>query len=67
MQEAQALKEQVDTACQKEAGLKACIHPWLEEAFTVTTTIEGKLVQMKDTYALRQEGASDNNASKIRA
>lgn len=43
MKEAQALKEQVDVACQKEAVLKVRIQPWLEEAFTVTATINGKL------------------------
>lgn len=54
----------MDVARQKEAGLKACIQPWLEEAFTVIAMIEGKLAQMQDTYAQRQEGASDNDASE---
>jgi len=46
MKKAQALKEQVDVARQKEVVLKAHIQPWLEEAFTATATIEGKLAQM---------------------
>jgi len=46
MKEAQALKEQVDVVRQKEAVLKAYIHPYLKEAFTVTTMIEEKLAQM---------------------
>jgi len=66
MRETQALKEQVDTACQKEAVLKERIQPWLEEAFTVKTKIKGKLAQMQGIYALKQGIVPDNNASKIR-
>lgn len=62
--EAQALKEQVDAACQKEVGLKARIQPWIKEAFTGTAMIEENLAQMQDTCALRQEGASNNDASE---
>jgi len=64
MREAQSLKEQVDAKCQKEVGLKPCIQPYLKEAFTVTTTIEGKLAQMQDTYVQRQWGAFDSDASE---
>lgn len=67
MREAQALKAQVDTSCQKEEVLKECIQPWLEESFTITAVIERKLAQMHDTYVQRQEGTSDNNASDIHA
>jgi len=44
MQQAKALKEQVDAVRHKEAVLKTCIHPWIDEAFTITIDIEGKLV-----------------------
>lgn len=43
LQQVKALKEQVDVARQKEAVLKAHIQPWIDEAFTITTTIKGKL------------------------
>jgi len=46
--------------CQKEDVLKARIQPWLWEAFTIIVTIKGKLTQLQDAYAQRQEGASDN-------
>jgi len=65
LREAEALKEQVDVARQKEAVLKECIQPWLKEAFAVTAKIEGQLAQMQGIYALRQGIAPDNEASKI--
>ena len=43
MQQARALKEQVDAARQKEALLKVCVQPWIDKAFTITVDIEGKL------------------------
>jgi len=46
MQQAKALKEQVDAARHREAVLKARIQPWIDEAFIITTTIECKLTQM---------------------
>jgi len=46
MREAQVLKAQVDATRQKEVVIKECIPPWLEEAFTVSTSIEGKLAHM---------------------
>lgn len=47
MQKAKALKEQVDTARHKEAVLKARVQSWIDEAFTMTTDIEGKLTHMQ--------------------
>lgn len=44
MQQDKALKEQVDVVRHKEVVLKACIQPWIDEAFVITTSIEGKLV-----------------------
>jgi len=43
MREAQALKEKVDAARQKEAMLKKRIQPWLDEAFMASSNIEGML------------------------
>jgi len=43
MQQARSLKEQVDVGRQKEALLKECIKPWIDEAFTITAEIKGKL------------------------
>jgi len=51
MQQAKALKEQVEEAWHKEAVLKVCVQPWIDEAFTITSTIEGKLAQMQGTQA----------------
>lgn len=44
MQQAKALKEQVDAVCHKEEILKACVQPWIDEAFTIMTYIEVRLV-----------------------
>lgn len=41
------MKIQAETARQKEAMVKAHIHPWLDEAFAVSTTIEHKVEHMK--------------------
>ena len=46
MREAQVLKAQVDAAWQKEAMLKECIQPWLDDAFTVSTNIDGNFAHM---------------------
>jgi len=46
MQQAKAPKEQVDVAQHKEVVLKACVQPWMDEAFTITTDIEGKLAHI---------------------
>lgn len=53
MQQERALKEEVDVARQKEALLKACIQPWINEAFTIMANIEGKLTQIQGLYAPR--------------
>ena len=47
MREAQALQAQVDAMRQKEAGLKERIQPWIDEAFAVSTTIEGNIAHMQ--------------------
>ena len=49
LQEAKALKEQVDTAQHKEAVLKAYLKRWLDEAYLITTSIEGKLASLQET------------------
>lgn len=49
MQQEKALKEQVDVARHKEAVLKACVQPWIGEAFVITSSIEAKLMQMQGT------------------
>jgi len=46
LQEAKALKEQVDIAKHKEVALKAHLQPSLDEAYAITTTIEGKLASL---------------------
>lgn len=54
LQQAKALKEQVDVARQKEAVLKACVQPWIDEAFLITVDIKEKLAHMKAMQDLRQ-------------
>lgn len=46
LQEMKALKEQVDATQRKEAVLKARLRPWLEEAYVLTASIEGKLTSL---------------------
>ena len=46
MQQEKVLEEQVDVAQHKEVVLKGRVQPWIDEAFTITTVIEGKLSQM---------------------
>ena len=46
MQQAKALKEQVDTAQNKEAILKAKVQPGIDEALTIMENIEGKLMHI---------------------
>ena len=52
MQQARTLKEQVDATRQKEALLKACIQPWIDEAFTIIIEIEGKITHMQGMHVL---------------
>jgi len=47
MQQAKALKEQVDAACHKEVVLKVCIQPWIDKAFTIIVDIKGKFTQIQ--------------------
>lgn len=58
MQEAKTLKERVDATQQKEAVLKAHLKPWLDEAYLVTTSIEGKLASLQATQQKLQADSS---------
>ena len=40
------MKEQVDASQHKEVMLKACLKPWLDEAYLIMTTIKGKLASL---------------------
>jgi len=46
MQEEKAFKEQVDISHHKEADLKACLQPWIDEAYEIIASIEGNLVKL---------------------
>lgn len=48
---------------QKEAALKACIQPWIDDAFHITIDIEGKVAKMKVMHALSQGSAPDSKHS----
>ena len=48
-QQAKALKEQVDATRHKEAALKMRLQLWINEAYTITISIEAKLVQLQAT------------------
>ena len=50
MQQAKALKEQVDAARHKEVVLKASVQPF-DEAFMITAQIEGKLAHIQGMHA----------------
>jgi len=39
MKQAKVRKEQVDMKQHKEEVLKACVQPWINKAFTITTDI----------------------------
>ena len=56
------LKAQVDTVQQQEAILKECIQPWLNEAFSISTTLEGKVVHMQAVCDTEKVTASDKDA-----
>lgn len=49
MQQAKALKEKLDATRHREAVLTAHVQLWIDEAFVVIETIEGKLAQMQGT------------------
>ena len=46
MQQAKVLKEQVDATRHKEVVLKARVPPQIDESFTITIEIDGKLANM---------------------
>ena len=58
VQEAKALKEQVETAQHKEVVLKARLGPWLDEAYVLTTSIKGKLSSLQETQQKIQENSA---------
>lgn len=66
MREAQVLKAQIDAARQKEAILKECIQPWLDEAFAVSTNIEGNLAHMQVVYEPGKATETNIDASMAR-
>jgi len=47
MQQEKALKAQVDAAQHQEAVLKARLQLWIDEAYTITASIEAKLTQLQ--------------------
>ena len=55
MQQAKALKYQMDAARHKEAVLKARIQPWIDEAFMIMANIEGKLAHIQGMHAQMQD------------
>jgi len=67
LNQANPLKEQVDVARQKEVVLKMHVEPWIDEAFLITTDIEGKLAKMKVMHAISQGSAphSENSAETV--
>ena len=64
MQQAKALKEQVDMVGHKETILKAHVQPWIDEAFTITENIEGKLTHIQGMHAQMQGSMLDTEVSK---
>ncbi len=58
MQQEKALKEQVDVARHKEAVLKVHLQPWIDEAYTITTFIEGKLAKLQAAQQNIQSSSS---------
>lgn len=66
LQQAKALKEQVDATRQKEVVFKSHVQPWIDEAFLITVAIKGKLTQMKVLHALKQGFAQDIEYSALR-
>lgn len=46
MTEVQDMKIQAQATRQKEVVVKACIQPWVDEAFVVSTTTEHKVAHM---------------------
>jgi len=50
----------------KEALLKVCLQPWIDEAFTITVDIKNTNAQMQGLYALRQGFYHHKEASEER-
>ena len=48
----------MDEALHKEVVLKARLKPWLDEAYTLTTSIEGKLAILQETQQNLQPNSS---------
>lgn len=52
------MKGKVDAAQHKEVVLKVCLKPRLDEAYSVTTSIEGNLVSLQETQQKLQADSS---------
>ena len=52
------MKEQVDAAHHKEVVLKARLKPWLDEAYMIMITIEGKLANLQETQQKLQANSA---------
>ena len=50
--------EQVEAVQRKEETLKARLEPWLDEAYEITTTIEGKLASLQETQQKLQTASA---------
>jgi len=61
MKEAQAMKIPIDAALQKEAVIKECLQPWINEALVVSTTIERKVAHMQEEYAPIEEATVEGD------
>lgn len=64
MQQEKVLKEQVDPTWHKEAVLKVRLQPWIDEAYTITASIEAKLVQLQATQEMIQSSSSMTTVTK---
>ena len=51
----------MDAAWHKEVVLKACLQPWINEAYTITTSIKANLVQLQASQD-RIQGSSSRIA-----
>lgn len=60
LHEAKQLKKHVDVVLHKEVVLKARLKPWLDEAYMVIASIEGKLVTLQAT---QQKIQADNSGA----
>ena len=58
MQEAKALKELVDAAQHKPVVSKACLKPWLDEAYVISSTIEEKMAGLQRTQQKVKEDSA---------